>query len=100
MLQKLKFSKKNPIAAAHGSRSIHTVVACSATWVPRCRLAPTAMRHDSMCPCQWATAHAAVQRGSRIPDAMGHDSRCIVLQNFGWTIYFCKIEIKIYKKIL
>jgi hypothetical protein len=29
-----------------------------------------------------------------VPDAVGHDGRCIVLQNFGRAIYFCKIEIE------
>jgi hypothetical protein len=34
-----------------------------------------------------------------VPDAVGHDGRCIVLQNFWRTIYFCKIVIEnIYKK--
>jgi hypothetical protein len=47
------------------------------------------------------TAGGSYRRGPRhyVPDAMGHDDRCIVLQNFGKTIYFCKIEIeKIQKK--
>jgi hypothetical protein len=47
------------------------------------------------------TAGGSYRRGPRryVPDIVGHDSRCMVLQNFG-TIYFCKIEIeKIYIKI-
>jgi hypothetical protein len=35
---KIEIYKKNPTAAAHGGKSIHTAVACG-TWGPRYRLA-------------------------------------------------------------
>jgi hypothetical protein len=42
---------------------------------------------------------ATLPPGGRTPAAVGHDGRCIVLENFRPTIYFCKIEIeKILKK--
>jgi hypothetical protein len=37
---------------------------------------------------------AMLPPGGRTPAAVGHGGRCIVLQNFGPTIYFCKIERK------
>jgi hypothetical protein len=48
-----------------------------------------------------STAGGSYRRGPRryVSDAVSHDDRCIVLQNFERTIYFCKIMIeKIYKK--
>jgi hypothetical protein len=101
MLQKLKFTEKNPTAAAHGGRSIHTVVACSVIWGPRCRLAVGSYRCGP-----WQGPNVVAREGKTcwrllppwattyVPDAVGHDGICIVLQNFGRTIYFCKIEIE------
>jgi hypothetical protein len=46
------------------------------------------------------TVGGSYRRGSRryVPDAVGHGGRCIVLQNFGQTMYFCKIVIEKYIK--
>jgi hypothetical protein len=47
-----------------------------------------------------ATSGGSYRRGPRryVPAAVGHSGRCIVLQNFSHTIYFCKIEIEKIKK--
>jgi hypothetical protein len=47
-----------------------------------------------------ATYGGSYRRGPQryVPAAVGHSGRCIVLQNFWQTIYFCKIEIEKIKK--
>jgi hypothetical protein len=49
-----------------------------------------------------ATYGGSYRRGPQhyVPAAVGHSGRCIVLQNFLQTIYFCKIEIEKIKKFL
>jgi hypothetical protein len=62
------------------------------------------MGHDVMSLTPWPyepTFGGFYRRGAQryVLDAVAHGGRCIVLQNFGRTIYFRKIEIEKYKKI-
>jgi hypothetical protein len=105
------YKKKNPTAAAHGGRSIHTAVACGVTWGPHCHLTvgsyhrgpwrqgPNAVARGGK--TYGPTAGGSYRRGARryISDVVGHGGRCIVLQNFGRTIYFLQDRYrKIYLK--
>jgi hypothetical protein len=82
---KIEIYKKNPTAAAHDGKSIHTAVVCGVTWGPHCRLAVGTLRCGPWCQGPNAAGHgvrslmpwpAAVRpMGPRLaaPTAVGHD---------------------------
>jgi hypothetical protein len=62
-------------------------------------LGPAVVAHDVMSVARYGpTSGGSYRRAPRwyAPAAVGHDGRCIDLQNFLRTIYFCKIEIEKY----
>jgi hypothetical protein len=61
------------------------------------RYVPTTVGYGGMSvACYGPTSGGPYHRAPRryVPAAMAHGGRCIVLQNFRRTIYFCKIEIE------
>jgi hypothetical protein len=71
---KIEIYKKNPTAAAHDGRSIHTAVACGVTWGPRCRLALSSYRYGPRRQGPNAVAHGGKTYG---PTASGSPRRYV-----------------------